>query len=88
MKEIWELVDESGERCGALYDREVGGKIPRGQYFKVVEVFVRVGERVLVTRRHRDKWCGLMWEAPGGGVIGKETDRAAASRELLEETGI
>ena len=29
-----------------------------------------------------------MWEAPGGGVIGKETDRAAASRELFEETGI
>lgn len=88
MKEIWELVDCRGVPSGVLYDRGAGGAIDKENYFKVVEVFVKVGDRVLVTRRHKSKWCGLLWEAPGGGVIGKESDRAAAVRELFEETGI
>ena len=88
MKEIWELVLEDGKPSGRLYDRASGAPIPSWLYFKVVEVFVRVGEKMLITRRHPDKWQGLKWEASGGGVLYGESDRASAVRELFEETGI
>lgn len=44
-------------------------------------------ERVLLMRRHRFviDWWG--WELPGGYVDDGEDIRAAAERELLEETG-
>ena len=88
MAEIWDLVDDSGERTGVLYRRGSGEPIPKGLYFTVVETWVRVGERVLLTQRHPDKWAGLLWEVSGGGVNKDESDAAAAVRELYEETGI
>lgn len=88
MKEIWELVYESGEPSGIYYDRHSGEPIPEGLFFKVVEVFVRAGDRLLLTQRHPDKWQGLKWEASGGGVIAGERDSESAVRELCEETGI
>ena len=86
--EIWELVNERGEPSGVLYDRESGAEFPDGLYFRVVEVWVRVGERLLLTQRHPDKWCGLFWEVPGGGVVLGEEPKDSACRELMEETGI
>ena len=86
--EIWELVNRRGECSGVLYDRESGKEFPEGLYFRVVEVWVRVGERLLVTRRHPGKWRGLCWEVPGGGVVYGELPLESACRELAEETGI
>ena len=88
MKEIWELVYPDGTPSGVLYDRESGDPIPTGLCFKVCEVFVRAGDRLLLTQRHPDKWQGLKWEASGGGVLMGESDVNAAARELREETGI
>lgn len=88
MAEIWELVNERGEGSGVLYDRESGAQFAKGLYFRVVEVWVRVGERLLLTQRHPDKWMGLCWEVPGGGVVLGEEPAVSACRELFEETGI
>lgn len=88
MKEFWELVTADGNSSGILYDRNCGEPIPDGMFFKVSEVFVKVGNRLLITQRHPDKWAGLMWEASGGGVLAGETTRQSAARELFEETGI
>ena len=88
MKEIWDLVDESGREVGVKYDRGSGDPIPKGLCFKVVEVWLRIGNRILITRRHPDKWAGLKWEVSGGGVLSGESEKAAAVRELYEETGV
>ncbi len=86
--EIWELVYPDGRLSGVCYDRESGDPIPQGLCFKVVEVYVTVGQRLLLGQRHPDKWSGLLWEASGGGVLRGEGDRDAAARELSEEMGI
>ena len=86
--EIWELVNEAGEGSGVLYERASGAEFPGGLYFRVVEVWVVAGDRLLVTQRHPDKWCGLMWEVSGGGVLLGERVEESAVRELREETGI
>ena len=86
--EIWELVDADGNPTGTLYERGSKSEIPDGLFFRVVEVWVRLGNRLLVTQRHPSKWMGLKWEVTGGGVVVGEAVREAAVRELFEETGI
>jgi 8-oxo-dGTP pyrophosphatase MutT (NUDIX family) len=43
---------------------------------------------VLVSRRHPGAIRGGLWEFPGGKFEPGEDARTAASRELLEETGV
>lgn len=86
--EIWELVDSDGVPSGVLYERGSKAEIPVGLYFRVVEIWVKIGEKLLVTRRHPSKWMGLKWEVTGGGVVANEIPLVSAVRELFEETGI
>ena len=86
--EIWELVDSCGAPSGVLYERGSKKDIPKGLYFRVVEVWTKIGDKLLVTQRHPSKWMGLKWEVTGGGVVVGEEIRDAAIRELFEETGI
>lgn len=53
----------------------------------VVAVYVCVGERILWIRRGTPPAAGR-WAMPGGYMENDETPEMAASRELLEETGI
>ena len=86
--EIWELVDAEGKTTGVLYERGSKKEIPDGLFFRVVEIWVKLGKKLLVTQRHPSKWMGLKWEVTGGGVVVGESVREAAIRELFEETGI
>ena len=66
-----------------------GAPIPRGEYHIVVQVMTinRKGE-ILLTQRVPEKTSGGKWECSGGCAVSGEDSRAAAVRELFEETGI
>ena len=62
--------------------------MPKRGVSRVVSVAVVHGDRVLVVQRSpADSFPGY-WELPGGAVEKGESFRAAAARELAEETGI
>lgn len=52
---------------------------------RVVAAVVRRDDRYLICQRPRHKRHGGLWEFPGGKCEPDESDRAAVSRELLEE---
>ncbi len=88
MKEIWDLFNADGEPLGITWERGSRDSMPNGAYHKVVEIWVKVEGKILLTRRHPDKWGGLLWESSGGAVLSGESVLHAAVRELCEETGI
>ena len=88
MTEIWDLVDKDGGAVGIKWQRSDHANIPDGFYHPCVEVWVRAGDRLLVTQRHPDKSEGMKYDAPGGAVVSGERIIDGALRELFEETGI
>ena len=88
MTELWDLVDRDGRKNGIKWARKDHANIPEGMYHPCVEVWVKVGDRVLITQRHPDKSEGLKFDAPGGAVLSGESIEEGAVRELFEEVGI
>jgi 8-oxo-dGTP diphosphatase len=68
----------SGARAIALYNRTFHPRV-RG-----AGVVVRHGGRILIVRSTYQSW----WSLPGGRIARGEDPRAAAARELHEETGL
>lgn len=88
MEEIWDLVDENGSSANVKWLRKNHDKIPKGLFHPAVEVWVRVGDKLLLSKRHPDKTEGLKYDCPGGAVISGESFSHGAVRELYEEVGI
>lgn len=88
MAEIWDLVDENGNKINIKWERSNHDNIPCGMYHPCVEVWVKVGKKLLITRRHPDKSEGLKYDLPGGAVVSGEDITVGALRELSEEVGI
>lgn len=88
MTEIWDLVDKDGGITGKQWPRADHANIPEGYYHPCVEVWVKIGDKLLITRRHPDKSEGLKFDSPGGGVLSGESFMEGALRELYEEVGI
>ncbi len=85
--EYFDLYTASREPLGRKVLR--GDPIPHGEYHIVVQVMTinRKGE-ILLTQRVPEKTSGGKWECSGGCAVSGESSRAAAVRELFEETGI
>lgn len=85
--EYFDLYTASREPLGRKVMR--GEPIPHGEYHIVVQVMTinRKGE-ILLTQRVTEKTSGGKWECSGGCAVSGESSRAAAVRELFEETGI
>lgn len=88
MAEIWDIVDKDGNYLNIQWSREDNDKIPEGYYHPCVEIWVRVGDKMLITQRHPEKTEGLKYDVPGGAVVSGENVLVGALRELSEEVGI
>ena len=86
--EKWDLVDANGCSLGILWERSRHKEIPQGIYHPCVEVWVKVCDKLLITRRHPDKSEPLKFDLPGGAVLSGESVMQGAIRELYEEVGI
>lgn len=87
-EEIWDLYDKEMNFIRTFV--RGSGFIPRGLYHKAVEVIpTDMKGHLLLTRRSlRKRIGGGCLEFPAGSVISGETEKAAALRELWEETGL
>ena len=88
MPEMWDLIDKDGCLVGVDWPREDHDNIPEGLFHPCVEIWVTVGDRLLITKRHPDKTEGLKFDVPGGAVVKGESILLGARRELFEEVGI
>ena len=88
MAEIWDLIDKNGVDLGIKWPRSEHANIPEGHYHLCVEVWVKIGKKLLLARRHPDKSEGLKLDCPGGAVVSGESVICGALRELYEEVGI
>ena len=86
MTEYWDLLDENREPLGMLHRR--GDALPAGARHHCVEIITVWNGRILTTLRHPQKHNGGYWEVTTGSALAGEDTRAAAQRELYEETGI
>lgn len=86
MTEYWDLLDQNRNPLGTLHRR--GDPLPAGARHLCVEVITLCWGQMLTTRRHPQKHNGGFWEVTTGSALAGETSRAAAVRELYEETGI
>lgn len=85
--EYFDLYSASRQPLGRRIQR--GVPIPYGEYHIVVQVMtVNSSGEILLTQRVPEKTSGGKWECSGGCAVEGETSRAAAVRELFEETGI
>lgn len=91
--EIWDLYDRNGNRTGETFVRKPGNykDIPDGRYHLGVDILaLHEDGTYLLTKRSDDKdvYPGF-WEASAGGAAKSgEEPLEAATRELLEETGL
>ena len=52
---------------------------------EVTAAVIWQGDKFLICQRPREKYCGLLWEFPGGKVEAGETPEEALVREIQEE---
>jgi Isopentenyldiphosphate isomerase len=87
MPELWDIVDEYGNKTGRLHKR--GTPMKKGEYHLSVSVWIlnNKGE-FLISKRTPTQIASNMWETTGGSAIASENSLVAALRETKEELGI
>ena len=85
--ELWDLYDKNRNKLNKTIIR--GTKIPDGEYFLVVDVWIiNLEKKILIIQRHPEKPFGLLWECTGGAVLSGESSIDGAIREVMEEIGL
>lgn len=85
--ELWDVYDKDRTPTGRTHRR--GTPLPTGDYHLVVHVWIRNPDgSILLTRRAPNKGHPLLWECSGGSALAGDDSRAAALREVFEETGL
>ncbi len=79
--EMWDCYSAERQKLGRLHPRAAFRRGRRLSSWSWVWTVNRKGE-ILLTKRHPDKPCGLLWEMTGGSVLagkpaGKRVPRAA-----------
>ena len=75
-------------RTGRTAELPFSARRPPVPYYRVAVGVVWKDSRILIARRDAQQMLGGLWEFPGGKLRRGETLRAAAAREIREETGL
>ena len=88
MAELWDIYDEHRKKTGKTVERG-GRKLEKGEYHIVVTaLIINLQNKILISKRAKDKKYGLMWECNGGSILSGETSLEGMLREIKEELGI
>ena len=85
MKELFDVLDKNRNKLG--YTKERGEKLLSNEYNMAVENFIICDNKLLMTKRSKNKSHPNMWEVPGGCSQTKETSEDTLNREIQEEIG-
>lgn len=88
MLEIWDLLDENGNKTGKIFER--GTPFPEGYYHLGVDVWiVNAKNEILIQKRSPNKRNSPnVWAMTGGSNLKGETSLQTIEREVKEELGI
>lgn len=88
MREIWDLLDENGNKTGKIFER--GTPFPEGYYHLGVDVWiVNAKNEILIQKRSPNKRNSPnVWAMTGGSNLKGETSLQTIEREVKEELGI
>jgi len=86
MAELWDVLDENGNKTGKIAER---GPMGAGEYHLVVHVWIvnSKGE-FLISKRTPNKTFPNMWECTGGSAVAGDDSLTTAIKEVQEELGI
>ncbi|MCL2593322.1 MAG: NUDIX domain-containing protein [Defluviitaleaceae bacterium] len=88
MTELWDVLDEKGNKTGRLHER--GKPLNKGEYQRQVYVGILNNKKQwLIAKRTPNKFpAPNMWEFVGGHVIAGDDSLTSALKEVCEELGI
>ena len=86
MAELWDVLDENGNKTGRLRER---GPMKKGEYHLVVNVWIMNDKgEFLISKRTPNKPFPNLWECTGGSAITGDDSLVTAIKEVKEELGI
>jgi len=85
MAEMWDVLDEKGNKTGRLHER--GTTMQQGDFHLVVEVWITNQKGDFLVSKRTPERNGL-WHTTGGCAITGDDSLTAALREVQEEIGI
>jgi len=88
MAELWDVLDENGNKIGRLHER--GKPMKAGEGHLVVQIWIMNSKReFLISKRSLGVgWWDGMWHTTGGCAIAGDDSLSATLRETKEELGV
>jgi 8-oxo-dGTP diphosphatase len=87
MKECFDVCTINRNSLGKICER--GSKLNKDEYHIVaMAILINKQNKILLTRRSKNKTSAGMWECTAGSVLAGEKSKDAIIREIKEELGI